>query len=108
MTHEVFITGMAQRDLIDIYDYIAANDSPEAADYVYENIENVIHGLREFPERGVCPMEFKESGVSGFRETFFKPYRIIYEVEGPAVYVYLVADGRRNMAALLQRRLLSE
>ena len=108
MTYEVFLTEKAQRDLIDIYEYIADNDSPEAADYVYENIDTVIQSLCDLPHRGVCPKEFLERGVTDFRELFFKPYRIIYEVEGSAVYVYLVADGRRNMSALLRRRLLAE
>ena len=37
---------------------------------------------------------------------FFKPYRIIYRVMGDGVYVLVIADGRRDMRALLQRRLL--
>ena len=36
----------------------------------------------------------------------FKPYRIVYQVLGETVYVMLIADGRRDMQALLQRRLL--
>ena len=40
------------------------------------------------------------------REVHFKPYRIVYRVLGEDVYVYLVADGRREMQALLSRRLL--
>jgi toxin ParE1/3/4 len=45
-------------------------------------------------------------GIRDYRETFFKPYRIIYRVEGKRVYVYLIADGRRDMQSLLERRLL--
>jgi len=108
MTYEVFITEKAQRDLIDLYEFISVNDSPEAADHVYEKIEEAIQRLSEFPHRGVCPKEFQERGVADYREVFFKPYRIVYEGEGNAVYVYLVADGRRNMADLLQRRLLAD
>jgi toxin ParE1/3/4 len=37
---------------------------------------------------------------------FFKPYRIIYRVRKKTIYVYLVADGRRDMQSLLARRLL--
>ena len=36
----------------------------------------------------------------------FKPYRIIYRVMGDGVYVLVIADGRRDMRALLGRRLL--
>lgn len=45
-------------------------------------------------------------GIRDYREIFFKPYRIIYRVIDAIVYVFLVADGRRDMQALLQRRLL--
>ena len=41
-----------------------------------------------------------------FREIFSKPYRIIYRVMAEDVYVLLIADGRRDMQALLLRRLL--
>jgi toxin ParE1/3/4 len=41
-----------------------------------------------------------------YRQTFFKPYRVIYRVEGQRVYAYLIADGRRDMQSLLARRLL--
>jgi len=40
------------------------------------------------------------------REIFFKPYRIIYGVLAENVYVLLIAGGRRDLQALLQRRLL--
>jgi toxin ParE1/3/4 len=36
----------------------------------------------------------------------FKPYRIIYRVMAENVYFLVIADGRRDMQALLQRRLL--
>jgi toxin ParE1/3/4 len=44
--------------------------------------------------------------VRDYRQAFFKPYRLIYRVEAGRVYVYLIADGRRDMQAILQRRLL--
>ena len=51
-------------------------------------------------------MELLDIGIREYREIFFKPYRIIYRVMGDKVYVLVVADGRRDMQALLQRRLL--
>jgi hypothetical protein len=45
-------------------------------------------------------------GIREYRETSFKPYRILYSVAGRHVDVYLIADGRRDMQALLARRLL--
>ena len=45
-------------------------------------------------------------GIREYREIFFKPYRIIYRVMENNVYVLAIADGRRDMRTLLQRRLL--
>ncbi len=45
-------------------------------------------------------------GFGKYREIFFKPYRIIYRVVEDNVYVMVIADGRRDMRALLERRLL--
>ena len=45
-------------------------------------------------------------GIREYREAHFKPYRIVYRVLGEEVYVYLVADGRREMQTLLASRLL--
>lgn len=42
-----------------------------------------------------------------FRQVNFKPYRLIYRVVGNDVIVYIIADGRRDMQSLLERRLLS-
>ena len=45
-------------------------------------------------------------GIREYREIFFKPYRMIYRIADGTIYVLLFADGRRDMQALLQRRLL--
>lgn len=103
---KVYILRMAQRDIREIYEYIAINDSLERAEYVYQKLQEAIKGLKELPNRGVCPRELADAGTRGYREVFFKPYRIIYEVAQKGVYVHLVADGRRNMQDLLERRLL--
>jgi len=46
-------------------------------------------------------------GLREYREIFLKPYSIIYRVMAENVYVLAIADGRRDMQALLQRRLLA-
>jgi len=45
-------------------------------------------------------------GNRSFREVHSKPYRIVYRVYDRAVAIMLIADGRRDMRALLARRLL--
>lgn len=106
MTYTVFLTDDAVRDLEDIDDYISAHDSPENADYVLSMIEEILLSLVSLPDRGVYPEELSSLGIREYREVFFKPYRIIYRIAGNHIYVYVIADGRRNMLALLGRRLL--
>jgi toxin ParE1/3/4 len=106
MRFQVLLTADASRDLEDLYDYVAEHDAPSKADYVLDHLENVLDALATFPERGSHPKELLALGIREYRQTFFKPYRIIYRVVGRRVYVYLIADGRRDMQALLERRLL--
>ena len=106
MPHEVYLIADATSDLEEIYDHIALNDAPKKAEYVLSRIENTFTSLSEFPERGAYPKELLALGIRAYREVFFKPYRVIYSIQGDAVFVLLIADGRRDMQALLQKRLL--
>jgi toxin ParE1/3/4 len=107
MSFEVMLTAEAVRDLEEIVDWIARHDSPAKALHVHDRIQAAVLGLARYPERGPHPKELLDLGIREYRETFFKPYRIIYRVIGRRVYVYLVADGRRDMQSLLERRLLA-
>lgn len=106
MGFKVFLTRDAEADLNELYDYILINDSSRKADYVLQQIEKNLLSLSEFPERGAYPKELLKLGIREYREIFFKPYRIIYRIINKNVYVLLIADGRRDMQSLLQRRLL--
>lgn len=66
----------------------------------------VVEGLSAFPERGSYPKELVALGIKEFRQTSFKPYRVIYRIVGRQVFIYLIADGRRDMQSVLARRLL--
>ena len=106
MPFSVLLTNDATYDLQELYDYIAQHDSPRKADTVLDRIEGLLEGLAESPERGSYPKELIALGIREYRQVFFKPYRIIYRVIGKKVYVMLIADGRRDMRTLLERRLL--
>lgn len=106
MRFEVLLTAGAVRDLEEINGWISRHDAPARAAYVVGRIEAAIADLVRFPERGARPRELLALGIRDYRETFFKPYRIIYRVQGKRVHVYLIADGRRDMQALLAVRLL--
>jgi toxin ParE1/3/4 len=106
--YEIRLTCDAARDVDDIQQYIMENDSAERAEYVVGQIEARISPLGQFPDRGSRPQELLEAGRRGYREIFFKPYRIIYRAEKKIVYIHLIADGRRNMQQLLTKRLVDK
>jgi len=108
MKHRVLLTAGAERDLEEIYDHIAANDSNAAADHVLGRLLAVADDLALLPERGTIPKELRALGIREFRQLFFKPYRVIYRIVGRDVFIVLVADGRREMQSLLERRLLRD
>lgn len=103
---EVLLTQGAEQDLEAIHDYIAEYDCLANANYVLDALMDVVESLSKFPERGSYPRELVGLGIKEYRQTFFKPYRVIYRVNGNQVIVYLIADGRRDMQSVLARRLL--
>lgn len=107
MPFSVVLTKDAEADLEDIYDYMLEHDSVGKADHVLDQLLKVAESLANFPEKGSIPKELQELGIKEYRQTFFKPYRIIYQIINKQVVIFVVTDGRRDMQALLGRRLLS-
>ncbi len=106
MRYKVFLTAGAESDLDDLHRYIAEHDSPNSADYVLERLMQVAESLAAFPERGSHPAELLALGIREYRQSYFKPYRLIYRVSGKQVIIYVIIDGGRDMQSLLSRRLL--
>ena len=103
---EVLLTAGAERDLESIFDYIAAFDSVASANYLLDQLIKAADSLAKLPDRGSHPGELVSLGIKEYRQMFFKPYRLIYRVTDTRVIIYVIADGRRDMHALLSRRLL--
>jgi len=103
---EVLLTQGAEQDLEAIHDYISEFDCVANANYVLDQLMDVVESLSRFPERGSYPKELVGLGIKEYRQTFFKPYRVIYRVTGSQVIIYLIADARRDVQRVLARRLL--
>lgn len=106
MAFSVLLTDDAVRDLEELYDYIEVHDVPGKANRVLDRIEKTFTALSDHPSRGTYPKELLALGIREYREVLFKPYRIIYRVIENNVFVLMIIDGRRDMQALLQRRML--
>ena len=103
---EVLLSEGAEQDLEAIHDYISEFDCVANANYVLDGLMDVVESLSKFPERGSYPKELVGLGIKEYRQTFFKPYRVIYRITASQVIIYLIADGRRDMQSVLTRRLL--
>lgn len=103
---KVLLTHGAEQDLEAIHDYICEFDCVANANYVLDQLMKVVESLYRFPHRGSYPKELVALGIKEYRQTSFKPYRVIYRVTGNQVIIYLIADSRRDMQSVLARRLL--
>ena len=104
--YRVVVTESAEKDIIGLYQFIAEDDSPEAVDHVLEKIETACYGLDVEPNRGRQVQELVNIGVTSFRQIYFKPYRVIYQVQGKNVFIMAVIDGRCDLEELLTEKLL--
>ncbi len=106
MAYAVRVTEEAERDLLELFCYVAQHDSIRAAEHVLDKLEQACQRLQDFPARGHVPPELERLAIPDYREIHWKPYRILYEVAGRQVNILAVLDGRRDLQDLLMRRLL--
>lgn len=106
MKYKLLIDPLAEKDIIDIYNYVATNDSEVSARKLILNLEKTYIRLEKYPARGHIPPELQNTGITRYLEIHYKPYRIIYEIIDNFVYVHFIADGRRNLQEILSLRLL--
>lgn len=107
--YAVELTAGAEQDLHDVVAFVATNDSPGRASALLDRLLATADTVASAPERGSVPRELQALGIREYWQTMFKPYRLIYTVREqprPAVFIVVIADDRRDMASLLQRRLL--
>ena len=105
MRYEVLLTEDAERGLEELYDFASEHDVPGKGEALLRRIEDVIESTAAFLERGSYPRELLALGIREYRQTFCKPYRVIYRIVRLRVFVLLIADSRRNMQTLPARRI---
>ncbi len=106
MKYKVFIDPKARQDLSEIFIYVALSDCLEAANKLLDKLEKTCFKLEKYPKRGHIPEELRTTGIKKYLEIYFKPYRIIYEIDNDLIYLHSVLDGRRNIQEILKERIL--
>ena len=105
--YTIIVLPSAEKDLKDLYKYIKRSDSLDRAKYVCEQIIKAAKTLESYTERGSYAKELVGAGIKEYREIYFKPYRLIYKIINNNVYIAVIADGRRSLRGVLEKRLLS-
>jgi toxin ParE1/3/4 len=103
---EVELTADAENDIEAIHAYLAEKRSAKDADRLLDECLGAVEALECFPLPGAIPKELDALGIGEFRQILLQPYRLIYRVVSAKVFILVIADGRRDMQALLERRLL--
>jgi len=91
--YSVEITPAAERDVEEIWTYIA-DDSPENATAFILRLEEQIEALEQFPER--CPL-IPENEIlgTGYRHLIYGVYRTIFRITGKTVFIVRIIHGAR-------------
>lgn len=101
MKNKLHYAPEAQRDLDEIWDYIAFDlENPAAAAGTVERIMDAIGKLADFPEAG-APLRSVADVDSGYRFLVCGNYLAFYRVEGNEVYIDRVLYGRRDYLRIL-------
>ena len=100
MAFRVETTEQAERDILDILDRLISEQAGKAGLRWFEGLEQAIASLSELPAR--CPIiPEKELFPFEARHLLYghKPhvYRVVFMVEGEAVYILHVWHGRRHL-----------
>ncbi|MEW6040252.1 MAG: type II toxin-antitoxin system RelE/ParE family toxin [Elusimicrobiota bacterium] len=91
--YRVEITKVAEKDILEIYQYIY-RDSPMSAKKWAEEIERQINSLESFPKR--CPVisETEEIGRE-YRHLIYGNYRTVFRIQSSKVIIMRVINSAR-------------
>ena len=89
--YKVNLTQLAQKDLEEIFYYIAADSSKNAKKFILE-LEKKIYSLDVLPERHPLIPE-NELFTTEYRHLIHKKYRIIYRISDKSVFILRVIHG---------------
>jgi toxin ParE1/3/4 len=106
---KIAFTRQADNDILEIFAFIVEREGPDAAEAILEKFITTRDSLRELPDRGRIPPELERLNIFSFREIQIRPYRVVYQMHNATheIHIHVVADGRRNFAELLKKRLLN-
>ncbi|MBB3118639.1 type II toxin-antitoxin system RelE/ParE family toxin [Pseudoduganella violacea] len=107
MAIQIKWTESAKDDVREIRAYLQANQSPEYARKITQQIKNEVVSLLAHPSKGTHPAELEELELGNFRQLLAGQNRIIFQQKDNVFYIHLVCHTSRDLRSLLLRRLLT-
>jgi plasmid stabilization system protein ParE len=106
MTTRVVILRGAESDLSHLRQYVRQRFGARAWKDSLAAMRKAVRCIALHPLAGKLPVELVELNLVQFRQVLAGNNRIIYELRGNMAYVHVICDVRRDLRALLLRRLL--
>ena len=104
--HVVFLE-QAEHDLIELKNYVLHGFSQKVWQECYSNLKKSIKRIQLFPESGNIPPELVALNFTQYRQVISGMNRIVYETQRNVIYIHIICDTRKDLNALLFRRLMS-
>ena len=92
-TYQVEITPAAEKDIHQIWRYIA-QDTPQAAYRFITELEKQFTTLASFPER-CADIPENELLKTHYKHLIYKQYRTIFRIDGKLVYILRIIHGAK-------------
>lgn len=106
MSVSVRVLRAAEADLGELRRYLCAGFGAAKWAETHESVRVAFARIAAHPEAGRVPDELAALGLVQYRQVLAGKNRILYELRGPVAYVHLICDARRDLKAVLLRRLL--
>lgn len=106
MSVRVVVLRGAEADLRELRRYVRQRFGDKAWVQSLRALRAAIGRIATHPEAGRVPDELVPLGLPQYRQVLAGANRVIYERRGDLAYVHLVCDARRDLKAVLMRRLV--
>jgi len=90
---DIFYSGRARSDMLDIWLWIAGNSGPAMADTIIDRIEQRISSLSEHPQMGPKRPEI----AADARVLVVERWLVLYSVDNDDVRIVRIIDGASDL-----------
>lgn len=100
------ILGPARSDLQDLRRYIINKFGNKTWIETRNKIQQAIKQVEEFPLKGSTPPELIDFQPAKYYQVLSGMNRIIYQIANDTIYIHIISDTRRDLKAILAKRLI--